>query len=264
MKKLLNIPREEGYPLCAETLELLHDNVQLLETVLNGLKLPQHTIVRFPYGDFAYVQSVNPTSGTGEILKILYGASLPNANVQGYQIISLNNDVTNVNDVVYSDVYQDRSLTLTSSGPIGINVRVYDFEDIFQFGMFDTKAIYRVYDEHDAQLNCIEEEITPYAKYNEDEIRICAIYSAHELPITSESEIRLVFNGTPNNISMRVIPVLVSFNSLNGNINKSVNANICGHGNGVNRFQLKIFTHELYGIINTFSGKITVSAIAAL
>ena len=113
MDRLLNISDTVGYPLCAETLELLHNNVQLLETVLNGLNLPQHTIVRFPYGNFAYVQSNPSTSGRGEILEIATGANLANGDVHSYAIASESHSIEDSHEHIYSGVYETRRLNLS-------------------------------------------------------------------------------------------------------------------------------------------------------
>lgn len=262
MKKLLDIPRDGGYPLCAETLELLHDNVQLLETVLNGLKLPQHTIVRFPYGDFAYVQSCNPASGNGEILKISQGESLPNANVQGYQIISLNNDVTNVNDVVYIDVYQDRSLKLTSSGSIGINVRVYDFDELFEKGMWRNGIFQGYRDREYHTLTPSDQSAIASMKWNESEIRIRVRVRFDNLPISSSSELIVLFNnaGVLDNAD-DIFPAAAAFNS--NQTNTSVTAHISRKSPGV--IQVKVLTKELDGLVQgSFTGQITINAVIAL
>ena len=137
MDRLLNIGRNDGYPLCAETLELLHKNVQLLETVLNGLNLPRHTIVRFPYGDFAYVQTVDSNSGRGEILKIGTGGTLSNSAVESYSITSYNVTITDSNNNDYEDVYQNRTLNLsTQSSPLMSGVKVVDSEKLFDFALW--------------------------------------------------------------------------------------------------------------------------------
>ncbi len=45
MDKLLNIGRQGGYPLCAETLQVLYDNARAVNVLLAGLELPNKTAV---------------------------------------------------------------------------------------------------------------------------------------------------------------------------------------------------------------------------
>lgn len=45
MDKLLNIGRQGGYPLCAETLQVLYDNARAVNVLLTGLGLPNKTAV---------------------------------------------------------------------------------------------------------------------------------------------------------------------------------------------------------------------------
>lgn len=208
MKKLLDIPREGGYPLCAETLELLHDNVQLLETVLNGLKLPQHTIVRFPYGDFAYVQSVNPTSGTGEILKILYGASLPNANVHSYSITRTRQDVTDANNEVYNDVFENATVTLSQSFNNNQSVKVYDFNKLIKPAIFEEYVTTTIYgDSNIINNNVISYAAPGYFKQNGDIAKIRVDLVANNLPPCDIIE--CLFNDTSFQIGLRGIKAMI-------------------------------------------------------
>lgn len=208
MKKLLGIPRESGYPLCAETLELLHDNVQLLETVLNGLKLPQHTIVRFPYGDFAYVQSVNPTSGTGEILKILYGASLPNANVHSYSITRTRQDVTDANNEVYPDVFENATVTLSQSVNNNQSVKVYNFNEVLEPAMFNVYGYHGISAGGQNANQCISLNGEYYFKQNGDVAKIRIDLKVENLQYGID-EIECMFNTTSFQIGLRGIKAMI-------------------------------------------------------
>jgi len=265
MKKLLDITRNGGYPLCAETLELLHDNVQLLETVLNGLKLPQHTIVRFPYGDYAYVQSCNPEDGNGEILKITSGNSLLNSNVNYYTITSTQQSVTNANNSTFNNVYEMRSLNLQhiNAVPSGYIVKVYNCDEVFQLGLWKNVSVLGYCDRG---YNNVSLYITPESeviKYNDSEIRIRICVSAVNLQISANSELIIQIGCNALNNIDEVFAESTAFNStvLNRNVTTHISRRI-----GYNRIQVKIYTNELYGIADNdvFTGKITVNTIIAL
>ena len=53
MDKLLNISREGGYPLCAETLQVLYDNARAVNVLLAGLNLPNNTAVILGSEDYS-------------------------------------------------------------------------------------------------------------------------------------------------------------------------------------------------------------------
>lgn len=270
MKKLLDITRNGGYPLCAETLELLHDNVQLLETVLNGLKLPQHTIVRFPYGDYAYVQSCNPEDGNGEILKITSGNSLLNSNVNYYTITSTQQSVTNANNSTFNNVYEMRSLNLQHINfvPPGYIVKVYNCDEVFQLGLFRESNMLSIKYSQSGQEYIASQYVTvisgEYAKYNEKELRLRAILDVTDLPIAADTELIIKYGGgiTSLNLNGNVIPTIVSVNSNGNYINRHVNADIVRHDN--THYLLKIMMHEISDICAQFTGIITISSICAL
>lgn len=207
MKKLLDIPREGGYPLCAETLGLLHDNVQLLETALNGLKLPQHTIVRFPYGDFAYVQSVNPTSGTGEILKISQGGNLSNANVHSYVITRTQQNVTDANNEMYADVFENATVTLSASVSQTQSVKVYNFNEVLEPAMFNVYGYYGVFYNNQNAYQYISSVGSYYFKENGDIAKIRINLNVSNLP--NADEILCLFNITSFQIGLRGIKAMI-------------------------------------------------------
>lgn len=262
MNRLLDISRQGGYPLCAETLELLHDNVQLLETVLNGLKLPQHTIVRFPYGDYAYVQSCNPASGNGEILKITIGTGLANNAVGSYTITTTSQSVVDVNEQTFDDVYEEKGVELRTNVTYWQTVKVYDFDELFEKGMW-RNGIFQGYRDRDYNtLTPSDQSAIASMKWNESEIRIRVRVRFDNLPISSSSELIVLFNnaGVLGNAD-DIFPAAAAFNS--NQTNTSVTAHISRKSPGV--IQVKVLTKELDGLVQgSFTGQITINAVIAL
>ena len=264
MDRLLNIGRNDGYPLCAETLELLHNNVQLLETVLNGLNLPRHTIVRFPYGDFAYVQTVNPASGRGEILKIGTGGTLSNSAVVSYSITSSNVTITDSTNNDYEDVYQNRTLNLsTQSSHLMSGVKVVDFENLFDFALWKDITLYGYRNQSSSDMSgYVQSNPLVIAKINDRELRIRICLQVTALPISQDSEFLVVLNSNYLNNATDAFPIWASFNGNNNYINEVVPA-IVGHSS---KIEVKIPTHELYnqGSVTSFTGQISINGIIPL
>ena len=267
MDRLLNISNTDGYPLCAETLELLHNNVQLLETVLNGLNLPQPTIVRFPYGNFAYVQSNPSTSGRGEILEIATGANLANDAVHGYSISFQRAAITDSYEHEYTDVYEIRRLNLDTMYSQSMDPKVYNFEELLEVARWKNVTLTSYINEG---TTLMVDYVTgsPLVKVlrNDHELRIRICLSVENLPLSSNSEFRMIFSGNVFDNLYDIIPVWVSFNSSQNNINKAVSAALCNISNDNNRYQLKINTKELYvqGSVTSFTGLITVNCVISL
>ena len=264
MDRLLNIGRDDGYPLCAETLELLHKNVQLLETVLNGLNLPRHTIVRFPYGDFAYVQTVDSTSGRGEILKIGTGGTLSNSAVYSYSITTSNMSIMDANNNNYPDVYQIRTLNLsTQQSPLMSGVKVVDSENLFDFALWKDITLYGYRNQsHSDMSGYVQSNPLVVAKINDRELRIRICLQVTALPISQDSEFLVVLNSNYLNNATDAFPIWASFNGNNNYINEVVPA-IVGHSS---KIEVKIPTHELYnqGSVTSFTGQISINGIIPL
>ncbi|MBR0055612.1 MAG: hypothetical protein IJP65_09990 [Bacteroidales bacterium] len=264
MDRLLNIGRDDGYPLCAETLELLHKNVQLLETVLNGLNLPRHTIVRFPYGDFAYVQTVDSTSGRGEILKIGTGGTLSNSAVVSYSITSSNVTITDSTNNDYEDVYQNRTLNLsTQPSPLMSGVKVVDSENLFDFALWKDITLYGYRNQSSSDMSgYVQSNPLVIAKINDRELRIRICLQVTALPISQDSEFLVVLNSNYLNNATDAFPIWASFNGNNNYINEVVPA-IVGHSS---KIEVKIPTHELYnqGSVTSFTGQISINGIIPL
>lgn len=263
MDRLLNISDPVGYPLCAETLELLHTNVQLLETVLNGLNLPLHTIVRFPYGDFAYVQSVSSSAGHGEILEIATGGNLANSEVNSYTITTEDHDIIDSYDVIYPSVYQTRRLNLYSTFPSQQQlVSVMNFGELLEKAQWKTLQLRTsnpYIDKNGGSVSSYVSGSVIKVKSNDKELRIRICLQVNNLPIGQDSEFRMIFVGDCLDDVGDVISLLSSFNETY--INRSVSAALSTFGTG--KFQIKIATHELYGQgdVTSFTGQITLNAV---
>jgi len=269
---LLESNWNEGYPLCLETLQLLQNNVQLLEKVLNGFKLPQHTIVRFPVVNGAYFAYVQRDSTWGEILRIDTGATISNSQITAYHIVETDHDIIDSNDNPYQGVYQTRRLTLVANQNDTLpGTQVINFSELIDKALWKTHSLRS----GTSELPYIGQQGEDYSSYvndspvisvesNDKELRIRICLLVTNLPISSNSEFRMVFKGDCLDNADDIFPVLAAFNANSNSINRSVSACVTKYQNTNNRFEVKISTHELYEADNTvssFTGRITVNAV---
>lgn len=269
---LLDSNWNDGYPLCLETLQILQNNVQLLEKVLNGFKLPQHTIVRFPVMNGAYFAYVQCNSSWGEILQIDTGANIANSQVTSYHIVATDYDIEDATNDEYSDVYQTRRLTLVGNQNDTLQgTKVINFSELIDKALWQTHSLRS----GTSELPYIGQQSEDYSSYvndspvisvesNDKELRIRICLLVTNLPISGNSEFRMVFKGDCLDNADDIFPVLAAFNGNSNSINRSVSACVTKYQNTNNRFEVKISTHELYEADNTvssFTGRITVNAV---
>ena len=282
----------DGYPLCLETLRLLQNNVQIVEAVLNGLNLPQNTIVRFPAINGLYLAYVNPgqnvpnSLGRGEILRIGDGAELGASNVYSYSITATQYNITDSHEHEYEGVYEERRLNLQTAASIYFEgLKVYDFDKIVEKGMWVEKTAggYRLQrnDTDTSSAFSVETGSIAIAKKNDKEIRIRICLNVENLTLGSDTEHRIIFNYTNHTFS-DVFPIFACFNGtitgayLNNGIltlghqtivNKHVPADVCGYSG--NKMMVKILAYDLHELSGysgdaTFTGQITVNAVICL
>jgi hypothetical protein len=277
---LLDSNWNDGYPLCLETLQLLQNNVQLLETVLNGFDLPDGTVVRFPAVNgvsFAYVKKWN---AGGEILQIGTGASIDNASVTGYSITSTDIDIVDSTNHPYPDVYQERRLTLSTgvvaTGPQSGAAKVYDFSEVVETALWQSCGLNTVMPYRDSGGNDMSGYVTGTpvikVKRNDRELRIKICMEVQGLPLASDSEFQIVFYDSCLDDDDDDCPVWAHFKS--SSLQQHVSAVVRRFDNSnSHRFVMAIATHELYAtIVGTgipvppiiFTGQITVNAVIVL
>lgn len=271
---LLDSNWNNGYPLCLETLQLLQNNVQLLETVLNGLNLPQHTIVRFPTVNGAYFAYVKPGPSIsnsllrGEILQIGSGGTLDNGDVSSYSITATDVDIEDSNHHPYPGVYQIRRLNLISSAATIYGLKVVNFDEVIELSLWKEIGLSTTPYRNRSGVNVssyVTGDPVIDVKKNDRELRIRICLTVDSLPIENDSEFRIVFSSDCFDNCNDVIPIWACFNG--NDINKHVSADVCEY-NISGRFMVKIFTHELYdssvATAQTFTGQITVNAVIAI
>lgn len=133
MDKLKNIQREVGFPICAETLEVIAECRRVLDTSLHYLKLPDKTAV-----------ILGATDGRGYMYVYLEGriskmvrfsvANLIGLNRNSAKVVfqSENFSVTDEHNVTYDDVYAIETATISNTNVSGEKWKIYDLDEIIE------------------------------------------------------------------------------------------------------------------------------------
>lgn len=146
MDKLLNISREGGYPLCAETLQVLYDNARAVNVLLAGLPLPNKSAVilgseeteasRIPAGSFAYTYLYVVSAGGRRLVRYTRnsGVNLSSAKVT---ITETLNTVYDSGGNEISDVYTEERAVIESTDVAAEKWKFYTLKDVLEPGIWN-------------------------------------------------------------------------------------------------------------------------------
>lgn len=141
MDKLLNISREGGYPLCAETLQVLYDNARAVNVLLAGLPLPNKSAVilgseeteesRVPAGSFAYTYLYVVSAGGRRLVRYTrnIGVNLSSAKVT---ITETLNTVYDSGGNEIADVYTEERAVIESTDVAADKWKFYNLTDVLE------------------------------------------------------------------------------------------------------------------------------------
>lgn len=136
MDKLLNISRDGGYPMCAETLQVLYDNARAVNVLLAGLNLPNNTAVLLGAENFAtaatgyrYMYAVNNYNRRLIRYTRASGVDLSSAKVT---ITEVAHDVTNSNEQTISGVYSYERAVIESTNDATEKWTFYNLKDVLE------------------------------------------------------------------------------------------------------------------------------------
>lgn len=146
MDKLLNISREGGYPLCAETLQVLYDNARAVNVLLAGLPLPNKSAVilgseeieasRIPAGSFAYTYLYVVSAGGRRLVRYTRnsGVNLSSAKVT---ITETLNTVYDSGGNEISDVYTEERAVIESTDVAADKWKFYNLTDVLEPSLYN-------------------------------------------------------------------------------------------------------------------------------
>lgn len=262
MNRLNNINRNGGFPLVAENVDILNENMQILESVIKGLDIPNNYVIRFRDSDYAYYQ--------GKILKITTGNALPNSAAgerREVRIFTNDNDVVDSGGITYTNAYTEEELRIYSAlitdplDPHNSPVKIYDFSELID------KSLWQQCDFISLKQNGSDVATTDaihQVRYNAQELRIRTVFKVVNLPVNNE--LRLIYDCPAFDTREDVVTLMATFNGNNNWINHFIPAYLNKNAQG--EIIIKIAVDELQGLLpngdNDFTGQITLNGIAVL
>lgn len=138
MNKLLNISRTDGYPMCAEVLQIIEENSRIIEHVLSGTGIPNNSAVlvdvNIPISRIGRWMFVHK-NGQYKIVKIV-NRTAPSLSMAKVVLNEVNYGVTNSLDVTYEDVYQTQTASIETAATQAEKWTFYEFSDVFELGIY--------------------------------------------------------------------------------------------------------------------------------
>ena len=143
MDKLLNISRQGGYPLCAETLQVLYDNARAVNVLLAGLNLPNKSAVILGSESFAtsvagYKYLYVVTTGNRRLVRYDTGTgvSLSDLSSAKVTITETVHDVYDNNGVEIAGVYSDEWAVIENTDNANERWMFYHLKDVLELGVY--------------------------------------------------------------------------------------------------------------------------------
>lgn len=150
MHRLLDIERNEGYPMCSENLSIIDENARMLELFIGNLKLPDKSAIVLSRSTAMgggtmlvtliqqYLFVFNGTER--ELLPVRGGASLlmqsPRPTIK-VTLESVNQNVTNEFNHTFEDVYQQRYADLYETTDPDEAWTFYNLTDVLETGLWE-------------------------------------------------------------------------------------------------------------------------------
>lgn len=129
MDRLLDINRQDSFPLCAETLQILETNSRALESWLRWLPLGTRQAVLFPDKDYIVVGTARQGNRTVKVGSISAG-SLSSCKVVLNTV--QRHSVTTGNGSVISDVWETQTADIVDAVASTDQWEVFSFDDVFE------------------------------------------------------------------------------------------------------------------------------------
>jgi hypothetical protein len=143
MDKLLNISRQGGYPMCAETLQVLYDNARAVNVLLAGLNLPNKSAVILGSESFAtsvagYKYLYVVTTGNRRLVRYDTGTgvSLSDLSSAKVTITETVHDVYDNNGVEIAGVYSDERAVIENTDNANERWTFYHLRDVLELGVY--------------------------------------------------------------------------------------------------------------------------------
>lgn len=144
MDQLNNINANDGFPLCAETLQVLYDNAVLANRMLSGLRLSNNTAIILHEYDavnnihsgYAYVYT---SQGGNRIVKYARSTSVQFSSAK--MIITSTSQNVSVNQHTYQNVYVTESAIIGTENTDANKWKFYWLNEVIEPAMFEDKTM---------------------------------------------------------------------------------------------------------------------------
>lgn len=143
MDKLINISRPGGYPLCAETLQVLYDNARAVNVLLAGLNLPNKSAVILgaesgvtSLAGYKYLYVV--TTGNRRLVRYDAGAgvSMFDLTAAKVTITETAHNVYDNNGVEIAGVYSEERAVIENTDNASERWTFYHLKDVLELGVY--------------------------------------------------------------------------------------------------------------------------------
>ena len=143
MDKLLDISRQGGYPLCAETLQVLYDNARAVNALLAGLKLPNKSAVILgaengdtALADYRYLYAV--TMGNRRLVRYTTGAGVSMFDLSAAKVTITETDrsIFDNNGVEIANVYREERAVIENTDNANERWTFYHLKDVLELGVY--------------------------------------------------------------------------------------------------------------------------------
>lgn len=147
MDKLLQISRQGGYPLCAETLQVLYDNARAVNVLLAGLGLPNnsaillgvenpHEALNNPLNGYRYLYAVSNYKKRLVRYTVGTGVSLQDLSSAKATITETVENVHNTNGDIIEQVYTTERAVIENTNVESERWKFYKLEDVLEFAIY--------------------------------------------------------------------------------------------------------------------------------
>lgn len=144
MDQLLDITREGGYPLCAETLQVLYDNARCFNTFFRGLNLPGKSVILLGAENLQQAGAGNryaivsiPAGHTTMQKIVRYLTPYSDATYRKVVITEVEKSVYDSNGNEIQGVYSEETAEIVAADNEGESWKFYDLKDVIELALWE-------------------------------------------------------------------------------------------------------------------------------
>lgn len=144
MDKLLDITREGGYPLCAETLQVLYNNARCHNALFRGMNMPDKSIVLLGPENLSesvagnrYAIVTTIAAGYRNSRIVRYVNSAPSSTYKKVVISEVEKSVYDSNGNEIQGVYSEETAEIVAADNESESWKFYDLKDVIELALWE-------------------------------------------------------------------------------------------------------------------------------